>query len=175
VDHPLPPPDLLVRPWRVAAIVAASIAAVELLVLLAIGGGELAQAVSSRVQVAAKEHALAPAKHERKPAAGKRNSAKPQVAKLARGKTVVLVLNGNGRTGAAAEAASRVMREGYRVGAVGNAPRTDFQRTFVMFKPGFAGEGRRLARDLGVGRAGPLDGMRVKDLGRAHAVVILGA
>ena len=67
------------------------------------------------------------------------------------------------------------MREGYRVGAVGNAPRTDFPRTFVMFRPGFAGEGRRLARDLGVGRAGPLDGLRVRDLGRAHAVLILGA
>ena len=59
MDHPLPPVDMLVRPWRVAAFVAASIAAVELLLLLAIGGGELAQAVSSRVQVAAKEHALA--------------------------------------------------------------------------------------------------------------------
>ena len=175
MDHPLPPVDMLVRPWRVAAFVAASIAAVELLLLLAIGGGELAQAVSSRVQVAAKEHALAPKKAERTPAAGKRSGTKPQAAKLARRKTIVLVLNGNGRTGAAAEAASQVMREGYRVGAVGNAPRTDFPRTFVMFRPGFAGEGRRLARDLGVGRAGPLDGMRVRDLGRAHAVLILGA
>lgn len=164
---------MLVRPWRVAAFVAASIAAVELLVLLAIGGSELAHAVSSRVQLAAKEHALAPEKAE--PTTATRKRAKPQVAKLARGKTVVLVLNGNGRTGAAAEAASRVMREGYRIGAVGNAPRTDFRQTFVMFRPGFAGEGRRLARDLGVGRSGPLDGIRVRDLGRAHAVLILGA
>ena len=41
VDHPLVAPDALVRPWRLAAFVAGAIAAVELLILLAIGGGAL--------------------------------------------------------------------------------------------------------------------------------------
>jgi hypothetical protein len=174
VDHPLPPPDVLVRPWRVAAFVAASIAAVELLLLLAIGGSSLAHAVSSRVEIAARDHALAPAKkHE--PATSTRKRTPPAPAKLPRDKTVVLVLNGNGRTGAAATAAARVTGRGYKIGAVGNAGRTDFPQSFVMFKPGFSGEGRRLAHDLGLKRVGPLDGMRINELGRAHAVLILGA
>jgi hypothetical protein len=149
VDHPLQPPDALVRPWRLAAFVAASIAAVELLLLLGIGGGALAGALSDRLQLEATERALAPV-------------ARPDKAKPAARKPAPV-------------AASRVRSEGYRVGAVGNAARTDFSQSLVMFKPGFAGEGRRLARDLGVRRVGPLDGIRVRDLGKAHAVFILGA
>ena len=57
-----------------------------------------------------------------------------------------MVLNGNGRTGAAAAAASRVRSRGYRIGSVGNAPSTDFARSLVMYQPGFAGEGQRLAQ-----------------------------
>jgi hypothetical protein len=175
VDHPLPPPDVLVRPWRLAAFVAVSIAAVELLLLLAIGGGWLVETVSSKVQIAAKEHALAPAKQDAKPAAQEKERAKPAAKILPRGKTVVMVLNGNGRTGAAAAAAARVQGKGYRVGTVGNAASTSFPQDLVMFKPGFAEEGQRLARALGVKRVGPLDGMRVRQLGRAHAVLILGS
>ena len=42
MDHPLQAPDALVRPWRTAAYIAVAIAAVELLLLLVIGGGKLA-------------------------------------------------------------------------------------------------------------------------------------
>jgi hypothetical protein len=175
VDHPLAPPAELVRPWRLAAFIAASIAAVELLLLLVIGGGALVGVVSDRVQLAAQERALAPAPTTKpKPVTRQRSTPAP-AAKIPRGKTVVLVLNGNGRTGAAAAAAARVRSEGYRIGSVGNAPRSDFAQSLVMFKPGFVGEGRRLARDLGVRQVGPLDGIRVRDLGKAHAVFILGA
>ncbi len=159
------------------ALVAASIAAVELLLLLAIGGGWLVETVSSRVQLAAKEHALAPKKAPAsKPAAAKKSARpKPKPAALPRSRVVVMVLNGNGRTGAAAAAASRVQGRGYRVGTVGNAASRGFAHDLVMFKPGFAEEGRRLGRDLGVRHVGPLDGIRVRDLGRAHAVLILGS
>jgi hypothetical protein len=172
VDHPLAPPDALIRPWRLAAFIAGTIAAVELLILLAIGGGALAGAVSDRLDVAAREHALAPA--ERKPAAG---ASKPAAAKpeLTRRKTVVRVLNGNGRSGAAATAASRVRSRGYKIGFVGNAAHTDFAKSLVMYKPGFAGEAQRFARDLRVRRVGPLDGVRPRELGRAHIVFIVGA
>jgi hypothetical protein len=175
VDHPLRSPDVLVRPWRLAALVAATVAAIELLLLLAIGGGWLVETVASKVQVAAKEHALAPKKSPASKPAQRKERAKPAADVLPRGKTVVMVLNGNGRTGAAAAAAARVKGKGYRVGTVGNAASTSFARDLVMFKPGFAEEGRRVARALGVGRVGPLDGIRARDLGRAHAVLILGA
>lgn len=172
MDHPLAAPDALIRPWRTAAYVAGGIAVVELLVLLVIGGGALVRTVSERVQLAATEHALAPAA-PLKPVAKRKPDPVP-AAKRPRARTVVLVLNGNGRAGAAASAAARVRSRGYKIGAVGNAPRSNFARSLVMFRPGFAGEGHRLARDLRVGLVGPLDGMRIRDLGRAHVVFILG-
>jgi hypothetical protein len=102
-----------------------------------------------------------------------RKPASAAVAKRPRSRTVVLVLNGNGRTGAAASAASRVSARGYKVGAVTNAPQR-VPRSVVMYRPGFAGEGRRLGKDLGVRLVTPLDGMRAGQLGGAHVVFILG-
>jgi hypothetical protein len=173
VDHPLSaPPDALIRPWRTAALVAAAVAAVELLLLLVIGGGALVGTVSDRVEKAATKRALAaPA-----PAKETRVTREPvkAVAKLPRTKVRVLVLNGNGRQGAASVAASRVQQRGYRIGGVANAPRSDYARSIVMYRPGFIGEGRRLGRDLGVRQVTPLDGMRVRQLQGAHLVFILG-
>ena len=171
MDHPLAAPDALVRPWRTAAYAAGAIAAVELVLLLVIGGGKLAGYVSGRLELAARDSMIVvPAKVE--PAARKK-TAPVIVAKVPRAKTVVMVLNGNGRTGAAAAAASRVRGRGYAIGEVTNAPRS-VARSIVMYRPGFAGEGRRLGKDLGVGLVTPLDGVRASALGRAHLVYIIG-
>ena len=172
MDHPLNPLDDFVRPWRTAAFVAGAIALLELVVLLALGGGALLETVSERDEVAARETARAEqAQTERT----RRASTKIPPAKVPRRKLAVVVLNGNGRTGAAAAAAQRVKRNGYKVGAVGNAPHTGFAHDLVMFRPGFSGEARRLARDFGAKRVGPLDGIRAKALRGAHAVYIIGA
>ena len=88
------------RPWRTAAYIAVAVAVVELLLLLLIGGGKLVGWASNRVELAAQEHVLAPVK-QTKPATTRKHAAAP-VAKRPRSKTVVRVLNGNGRTGAAA-------------------------------------------------------------------------
>lgn len=173
MDHPLPAPDALVRPWRTAAYIAVAIAVVELLLLLVIGGGKLAGWATDRMQLAAQERVAAPIHKTKTAPAASRKQAPAPVAKRPRSKTVVLVLNGNGRTGAAAAAASRVQSRGYKIGAVTNAPEL-VPRSIVMFKPGFAGEGRRLGKDLGVKLVTPLDGMRAGDLGHAHVVFILG-
>jgi hypothetical protein len=172
VDHPLPGSEALVRPWRTAAYVAVAVAAIELILLLVIGGGALVDAASARLQLEARDRALAPVSSQ-KPAA--RKPVPIPAAKRSRSATVVLVLNGNGRTGAAATAASRVHGRGYKVGRVGNASRSDYANSLVMYRPGFAGEGRRLARDLGVKQVGPLDGIRAGELGRAQVVFILGS
>lgn len=172
MDHPLPVPDALIRPWRTAAYIAAAVAVAELLLLVVIGGGALMGALSDRLQLAAQERVLAPVpSRQTKPAALK--SAPVPTAKVPRSRTVVMVLNGNGRTGAAAAAASQVRSRGYKIATVGNASR-QVARSLVMYKPGFAGEGSRLGKDLGVKLVGPLDGLRAKDLGRAHVVFILG-
>lgn len=171
MEHPLPAPDALVRPWRTAAYAAGAVAAVELLLLLVIGGGKLTGYVTDRIQLAARESVVAtPAQ-----AAPTRTHKKAPVAaaKLPRSKTVVMVLNGNGRTGAAASAASRVHARGYRVGKVTNAPQL-VPKSIVMYRPGLSGEGRRLAKDLGVRLVTPLDGMRSSALHGAHVVFILG-
>jgi hypothetical protein len=171
VDHPLPAPEALVRPWRTAAYVTGAIAVVELLLLIVIGGGALMRTVSDRVERAATQRALAPVAHQRQIV---RKSVRVPAAKLSRSHTKVLVLNGNGRTGAAATAAARVHHHGYRIGGVGNAPKL-VARSLVMFAPGFSGEGHRLARDLGVKIVGPLDGLRKHDLHGAQVVFILGS
>jgi LytR cell envelope-related transcriptional attenuator len=173
VDHPLQAPDALVRPWRTALYIAVAIAAFELLLLLLIGGGKLAGWASHRMQLAARQQVAAPVVRKAKTTTPTRKPAAAVVAKRPRAKTVVLVLNGNGRTGAAAAAASRVQSRGYRIGDVTNAPEL-VPRSIVMYKPGFAGEGKRLGKDLGVKLVTPLDGMRARDLGHAHLVFILG-
>jgi len=86
----------------------------------------------------------------------------------------VLVLNGNGRPGAAAAQAEQARSRGYAIAGVGNAARSDYARSLVMYRPGFRGEAGRLARDLGLELVVPLDGLRPRDLRGAHAVVIVG-
>ena len=156
-----------IRPWRTAAVVASAVAALELVVLLIVGVSLLAKPVAEKVKQAAVAQALAPPVK------------KPRVLpvgspKLDRSETAVLVLNGNGRTGAASVAADRVRAEGYQVASVGDAPRRDYARSVVMFRPGFAPEAHRLARDLRIRIVGPLDGLRPAALQGAHAVVVLG-
>ena len=162
----------LIRPWRTAAIVAAAVAAVELFVLVVVGGALLAKPSSGTAVRPVGKHAAATAPV--RAATAKTHRAAAPAAHLARGKVSVLILNGNGRQGAAASAASRISRRGYRIGGVANSPRSDFTRNLVMYRRGFEGEGRRLARDLGIGIVGPLDGLRTSQLHGAHTVVVVG-
>jgi hypothetical protein len=175
VDHPLPPPvDAIVRPWRTAALVAAAIATVELLLLVVVGGALLAKPdAPGRGPAKPKRAAASETPSTGKPA--KRKAQATAAPDLARTKVEVLVLNGNGVQGAAAAAAAKVQRRGYRIGEVTNAPRMDYVRSVVMYRAGFAAEARRLARDIGVGIVGPLDGIRPGRLHGAHAVVVVGS
>jgi LytR cell envelope-related transcriptional attenuator len=87
---------------------------------------------------------------------------------------VVMVLNGNGKTGAAAAAAANLRQVGYRIGMVGNSARSDYPKSVIMYTRGFRPEAIRLGRELGVRLVGPLDGMRRSDTGRAGIVYVLG-
>ena len=175
MDHPLrlERVEVAVRPWRTATLVVAAVAAVELVLLVVIGGALLARSEPAAPASKARAAKAVAAKTSAPKAAARHNVAAQ--AGLPRRKVKVVVLNGNGRTGAAAAAASRVSHRGYRLGVVGNAPSHDYPRSIVMYRTGFAAEGRRLARDLGVQIVSPLDGIRPRQLSGAHAVLILGA
>jgi hypothetical protein len=156
----------LVRPWRTTAIVASGIAAVELLVLLILATAMIGKGVSAHAREAGLARATGIPSKPIHP--------EPKRATLARGETAVVVLNGNGRTGAAAATASRVRARGYPVAGTGNAARSDYGQSVVMYRPGRKPEAKRLARDMGIRLVGPLEGIRTRDLMGAQVALILG-
>ena len=100
--------------------------------------------------------------------------AQPVAEAQPRNETSVLVLNGNGSSGAASEKADLVQTKGYLIAGTANAPRTDFASSVVMFRPGHRLEAERLSKDFQIGRVSPLDGLRPSDLQGAHVVLIVG-
>ena len=150
--------------WRKATIAVTVFAALELVALAALGVALLGNPLSNHLKA---EAAAAAAPRVR---AGQ---ALPTKTTLARDDTSVIVLNANGRAGAAAAAAARVSARGYLVATTGNAPERS-PRTFVMYRRGYAAEGKRLARDLHLRLVTPLDGMRTSQLMGAHLVLIVG-
>src|SRR5438105_15944407 len=156
-------------PWRARAFLAAAIAALELVVILVIAVVLVARPLSHHLQRVAARKAVAP-KHT----TAAKVAAPPHVL-LSRGETKVMILNGNGRTGAAGSEADQVRNLGYLVPDVGNASRIGYTRTLVMYRPGYAAEGQRLAHDAGIGLVGPLDGMRPAQLKGAHTVIVVGS
>jgi LytR cell envelope-related transcriptional attenuator len=166
----MPQPETLARPWRTATLVASTVAAVELVLILILGVALLGKPLSERMRDTAQQRSLGiETQAKPKPKIG---SSKPQ---LERGETSVIILNGNGVSGAAHATASQVEARGYAIGDVGNANRTDYTRSVVMYRPGYRGEAMRLARDLRIKIVGPLDGMNVRQLMGAHVAVVVGS
>jgi LytR cell envelope-related transcriptional attenuator len=175
VDHPIASHDL-VRPWRTATVVATGVAVLELVLLVIAGLVLLGREVAPHVQAAAKREALAPKPAVKAaPAARKHHRSAPARPRLTRAHTGVLVLNGNGIQGAAAEAAALAKARGYLVKRVGNAPRAGYPHTIVMYRPRFRAEALRFGRDLSLRVVVPLDGMKPAQLHGAHLVLVLGA
>jgi LytR cell envelope-related transcriptional attenuator len=174
LDVPIASPQELVRPWRRATLLATALAAVELVLLVVAGTALLAKPLARAVRSHAEATAFAPPKQvHAKPARAKTIAV--GLPRLARQETGVFVLNGNGRSGAAAAAASKLHGLGYVVSGTGNAPRADYATTVIMFRRGFKPEGLRLARDLHAKAVGPLDGMSIGELRGAHLAIVLGA
>jgi LytR cell envelope-related transcriptional attenuator len=179
VEHAYDSGQPVATPWRTAAIVAVAVAAVELFVLIVVGvvfGAKVltdqAEKAVTPPRAAAEETVSTPAATTAGATKEKANAAAP--AELPRSQTSVIVLNGNGVSGAAAVTADKVREFRYIIAATGNAPRSDFQRSIVMYRPGFEAEAVRLARDLHVRRAVPLDGLTRRDLQGAHLALIIG-
>lgn len=153
--------------WRTATIIACAVAALELGLLVAIGVTLLGKSVAHRVREAAIANVASVQAIPKQTPPGK--------AKLARGETNVLVLNGSGAAGAAGTAADGVRARGYRITSVANARKqSSSTRTLVMYRRGYRAEAARLARDVHTRIVTPLDGMRRSALMGAQIVLIVG-
>ena len=153
-----------VERWRHATIVVTFVATVELVLLAAAGIALIGNPFAGTFK--ADTASAARATHKAKPA--------PTHPMLRRSEVSVVVLNGNGRAGAAAATAARVKARGYLVGKVGNAPHLNDGRSVIMYRAGYEPEARRFARDLHVRIVSPLDGMRPRQLMGSHLVLVLG-
>lgn len=180
MDHVYVPRQRVDTPWRTAAIVAAAVAAVELFVLVLVGVVFGAKLLTDHAEKAIVTATGAKTSSAAAPPVTETEATKPSttkstpVAELPRRRTSVVVLNGNGLPGAAAVSAERMRHFHYIIAATGNAPRTDFRRSLVMYRKGYEGEAIRLAHDLHIRRVTPLDGLEFRDLQGAHLAVIIG-
>ena len=180
VEAPAVTPQELIRPWRTATLVATVVAAIELVLLL--GGATLllanplSRALQSRAAETARAGEAPEARgDEARTGEAPKAAAPAPVPKLARTQTSVIVLNGNGRQGAAAAGAARVHAFGYEIAGTGNARRQDYAATVVMYRTGYRAEGLRLARDLKVKVVGPLDGLKPSALMGGQLAIVIGA
>ena len=177
MDTPAAPVELI-RPWRTATMVATGVAGLELVLLVVLGLVVLGRSVAPHVHAAAARAASAPKHHAApQPARPAHRTPAHPARLLPRSKTSILILNGNGIDGAAAQAAAIVRSRGYTVTDTRNAPRTGYPTWRLMVAPGYTAEAKRFARDMGLAqsRVGPLDGMIPRQLHGAKLVLILGA
>lgn len=176
--HYAPPPVIATETWRTRTLVVSAIAGIELLALIAIaivllGRGWFEHARAASV-ASARQHRTARATTASTRPTTTRIHATPVRPMLSRARTNVLVLNGNGRNGAAGAEAQALRAHGYTVAGVGNAKRSDYAASIVMYRPGYAREAARLARELHVPIVTALDGVLASQLHGAKALLIVG-
>jgi len=152
-------PAVRLQRWRTAAIVVSGIVAF-LVLLLIVFGGVLSKSSSAVAKSGApKRHGV--------------GRAEPKRPTIARTQTRVLVLNGNGITGAAAAESDSLRTRGYKISGTGNAAQS-YGQSVVLYRPGRLPEAKRLAGDEGIPLVGPLDGITLRELHGAHLVIVLG-
>ena len=101
--------------------------------------------------------------------------ARPPTPLRPRSDLSVLVLNGNGISGAAGTEATAILARGYAHAIPTDAPSGDYARSVVLFRPGWQREAERLARDAKIRAVAPLDGRVAPAYAHVPLVVILGA
>ena len=176
MQHYAPTHDLS-SPWRTRTLIVSGVAAAELLALIALGVVLLGKGWFQSERAAATRAAIAQHRVDTakpKPSPAKPKAAAPVRPMLAKTQTSILVLNGNGRDGAAGAEARVLRAHGYPIAAVGNAKRNDYAASIVMYRPGYAREAARLARELRIPIVSALDGVPLSQLKGAKAVLIVG-
>jgi hypothetical protein len=93
----------------------------------------------------------------------------------ARSRISVLVLNGDGVSGAAGTEATAILARGYRHAIPSDAPNLNYVRSLVLYRPGWQREAERLGRDSRIPTVAPLDGRVAQAYAHVPLIVILGA
>jgi predicted outer membrane lipoprotein len=140
--------------WRLGVLVASALALATLGALVLTHRPEQARPVSDTGRVP-KRHVAPPLRP--------------------RSRISVLVLNGNGTSGAAGNVAADILARGYRHAIPADAPSLDYARSLVLYRPGWGPEAKRLARDARIAAVAPLDGRIAPAYAHLQLVVILGA
>ena len=92
-----------------------------------------------------------------------------------KGAYTVLVLNGSGVPRAAANMIPLVATAGYNTAKPNNASTSDEKTSYVMYLPGKENVADNVAKDLGIKRRAPLDGVSVtQDTQDVDVIVIVG-
>jgi LytR cell envelope-related transcriptional attenuator len=155
VEHA--PPLTRTYPWRLVALVLSALALAILAALVL---------------------AHRPAQTRPEPASGrvaKRQTAPPPAPLRPRSSISVLVLNGNGISGAAGNEATSIIAWGYRHAIPADAPGPGYARSLVLYRPGWQREADRLAREVRIPTVGTLDGRVAPEYAHVPLLVILGA
>jgi hypothetical protein len=148
--HPLDRPF----PWRLAALVASALALAILAGLVLTHRPAQTRPVAATGRVP-KGPALPPLR--------------------ARSRISVLVLNGDGVSGAAGTEATAILTRGYRHAIPSDAPNLNYVRSLVLYRPGWQREAERLGRDSRIPTVAPLDGRVAPAYAHVPLIVILGA
>jgi len=150
--HPLNRPS----PWRAATLAGALLVAVALAV---VGGLMLVNRLERTRPV---------------PGTGRVSKRQPATPLRPRSRVSVLVLNGNGISGAAGTEATKLLAAGYQH-AIPTDASQDYATSLVLFRRGWQGEAQRLARDAGIRSVAPLDGRLPSADAEYRVVLILGS
>lgn len=163
--------ELPAHSWRRLSLTLGTLAAIEALVIVVAAVVLVAKPFAHDARTSAARHSSSPKLDLKGKTGLDTPAAKPTRTHR---QTVVMVLNGNGRSGAAGATAAELRSSGYRIGTVGNAARSDYPKSVIMYRRGYRPEAARLGRELHVRTVGPLDGLRPELLGRAKLVYIVG-
>ena len=144
--HPLDRPF----PWRTLALAAS---------VLALGAGSVVALVDRPAAPGSRQARQAPALPPLRP----------------RSRISVLVLNGNGVSGAAGTTATAILARGYSHAIPSDAPQLDYARSVVLFRSGWRREAGRLAKDAGIRAVATLDGRVAPAYAHVPLILILGA
>jgi LytR cell envelope-related transcriptional attenuator len=152
-------------PWRAAALAATALALAELATLLALAGIRLFDV-----------HHAAASTHRpvRTVQAAPQRPPRHLGPLRPRSRISVLVLNGNGITGAAGTEATKLLAAGYRRATASDAAQ-DYASSLVLFRRGWEREAQRLARAAGIRTVAPLDGRLPGSEASYQLVLILGS